>query len=83
MLLDIMKSLDAPIEYNRTLKSFQYAAFFKLDIEVTIKTITLKEAKTIYGGSLLKKHCSVLFVGRSKPKLAVQNETVLQAELTA
>jgi len=83
LFLDNMKNLDAPIKYNRVLRTFQYDAFFELNIEVNIETITPKEVKTIYGGSFFKKPCSVLFVGRNKSILTMQSSTVLQAKLTA
>jgi hypothetical protein len=83
LFLDNMKSIDAPIKYDRSLKSFFYDSSFKLDIEVNIKTITPTEARIIYGGSFFKKSSSVLFVGRNKPKLTMQSSTTLQAKLTA
>ncbi len=71
--LESMKFLGAPIKYNRALKSFYYAAYFKLDIDVNIKAITHQESKTIYGGNLFQKIASVLFIERSNFNLATAN----------
>lgn len=54
-LIDIMKDLNAPVEYNIGIQSFVYAEMVRFKFGFEQEELNEEEAKSIYGGKYFKK----------------------------
>lgn len=55
-ILEELKDLGAPIEYNRSLRSFYYRESFQIVTVAYVEFITPQGAERIYGGKIVENH---------------------------
>ena len=55
-ILEELKDLGAPIEYNRSLRSFYYRESFQIVTVAYVQFITPQGAERIYGGKIAENH---------------------------
>lgn len=54
-LINELKILGAEICYNRTTKTYYYCNDFKIELNISLKVITERNARNLYGGSYFLK----------------------------
>jgi len=71
-IIEELKDYGAPIEYNRTLKTFYYKdEDFEMKVNFTIQFITEQDEKEIYGGFVSRNLFPCHFLARNNNILAL------------
>ncbi|HHC78644.1 MAG TPA: hypothetical protein ENK46_02090 [Flavobacteriia bacterium] len=52
-IIDYLKELEAPLEYNRKIPTFYYSYDFDLLVNIKVQVIVNDELRTIYAGNTL------------------------------
>ncbi|MBL4746442.1 MAG: DNA-binding protein [Flavobacteriaceae bacterium] len=63
-ILDYLKEIDAPIEYNKKTETYYYTSSFDLLVNISVQVLIGDEVRNIYGGAtfLNKKYCTARLV---------------------
>ena len=54
-LIDMLKDINAPVNYSRSRKTYFYGDFFELQVNISVKAMTHNEVTNVFGGSYLLK----------------------------
>ncbi len=72
-IIEELKDYGAPIEYNRSLRTFYYKdGDFEMKVNFSMQFITEKDKREIYGGFVAKKIFPCHFLARNNNILALQ-----------
>lgn len=72
-IIEELKDYGAPIEYNRSLRTFYYKnENFKMKVNFTMQFITEQDKKEIYGGFVARKIFQCHFLALDNNILALQ-----------
>lgn len=50
-LIDMLKDVNAPVNYSRSRKTYFYGDFFELQVSISVKAMSSDEVINMYGGS--------------------------------
>ncbi len=50
-LIDMLKDVNAPVNYSRSRKTYFYGDFFELQVNISVKAMTQNEVTNMFGGS--------------------------------
>ena len=59
-LIEELKDINAPVCYNRNLKTYYYEGDFKLEISISIRALSDNEVLQLFGGSYFLRQNSLL-----------------------